>query len=92
MTEQQIQSKIIAFLEGKGFYVIKIITAGKAGEPDLVACSPVGGFLAIEVKTEKGKLAPLQAEKLKRIQACGGTSFVAYGYEDFLNKFRRTSV
>ena len=37
MTEQQIQKKRIAQLEGQGYYVIKLTVTNKNGIPDLIA-------------------------------------------------------
>ena len=48
MTEQQIQKKIIKYLEGKGCYVVNGIFS-KKGIPDLIGCYE-GIFFGIEVK------------------------------------------
>lgn len=37
-----------------------------SGTPDILACVR-GDFVAIEIKSEKGKLSPLQAYKLQKI-------------------------
>lgn len=84
--EDQQQYKIIKHLEGIGFEVIKIITANKAGNADIVACSTEGQFCKIEVKREKGPLAALQIAKLKRFWRKKAFCMVAYGYTDFKYK------
>ena len=44
-----------------------------AGVPDLIICLR-GRFIALEVKTEKGKLTMLQKSTLEKINAAGGTA------------------
>lgn len=85
--ESKIQKKIMDFLEGKGFHVIRNISPTKSGEADLVACAPDGKFWAIEVKTEKGKTSKLQEVKLEEIRKRGGIAFVAYGMENFKHNY-----
>lgn len=87
MVESKVQKKITDHLEGHGWLVIKIITANKPGWPDLVCIGPNGTIL-IEVKTERGKLSPLQVHRLEEISQVGGTAFVVYGWEDYLIKIQ----
>ena len=57
--ESKIQAKIINYYESKGYYVIKLIKTNKNGIPDLI-CLKDGKAFFVEVKSEKGKVAPLQ--------------------------------
>ena len=82
MRESVVQSKILALLKARGFWVIKVIAANKNGVPDIIACSPGGRFLAIEVKGPKGRLAPLQEYQLSAIRTCGGVAGVARSVSD----------
>lgn len=80
MTEQAIQRNIIKFLEkDKGAYVVKIVSATKAGVPDILCCIQ-GTFIGIEVKTPKTKnnTSALQDYNLDLIKAKGGLSMVAW--------------
>lgn len=88
MTEQDIQRKIIKYLESQGAYVVKVISASKSGVPDILFCYE-GVFCAIEVKTPttKGNVSKLQEYNLDRIRETGGHSTVAWSVdqaEDFL--------
>lgn len=78
MTEQQIQKKIVNYLEGQGCYVVKVISATKAGVPDILGCYK-GMFFGIEVKTPKTRhnVSKLQEYNLNKIHAAGGFSIVA---------------
>lgn len=83
MTEQKIQKQIIELLEARKFYVIKIQAASKAGIPDIIACSPEGRFIAIEVKTlnTRDNVSALQKYNLYKIRRTGGISMVAWSVD-----------
>ena len=55
MKEQAIQAKIIKWLEKEGYWTVKTIQCNKKGVPDILACSPEGRFVAIEVKAGRNK-------------------------------------
>ena len=78
MKEQGYQKKITTFLESKGAYVIKVISANRKGIPDIIACYK-GIFLAIEVKTpdKLNNTTKLQEFNLRKISEAGGYSLVA---------------
>jgi hypothetical protein len=71
MTEQQIQSKLIKELEGKGYYVIKLINTNKNGIPDLIAIPRDSDVEFYEVKKPKGRVSKLQEYRLKELGAHG---------------------
>lgn len=88
-TEQQIQKKIIKHLESRGCYIVKVISATKAGVPDIIGCYN-GQFIGIEVKTPatKTNVSKLQKYNLDIIEEAGGKSIVAWEVsqvEDFLD-------
>jgi len=89
MTEQQLQKKIIDYLQEKGYYVVKVVKANKAGVSDLLACVN-GRFVSIEVKVGKNKPTPLQLHNLEEVKKAGGVSFVAYTLDDVKNFFENT--
>ena len=70
-TEQQIQSKVIKYLESLGAYVVKVITANHSGVPDIHACIN-GRWISIEMKKPGEKPDPLQLFHLQMIQKAGG--------------------
>lgn len=87
-TEQQIQKKIIDYLKSQGCYIVKVISASKAGVPDIIGCYE-GVFFGIEVKTPgtRNNVSKLQEYNLDMIQEAGGHSTVAWNVEhveDFL--------
>ena len=82
MKEQDIQRKIIKWLESEGHYVVKVISASKAGVPDILCCVN-GYFVAIEVKTPttKTNVSELQKYNLEAVIKSGGYSLVAWELE-----------
>ena len=77
MSEQQLQKKILNYLKAKEYYAIKVITANRAGCPDILACIQ-GRFVGIEVKIGKNKTSALQDVHLKHINYAGGLGIVVY--------------
>jgi mevalonate kinase len=54
---------------------------GQAGIPDIIVCLN-GRFIALEVKTEKGKITVLQEVTLRKIRKAGGTAEVVRSVAD----------
>jgi len=82
MSEQQIQRKIIKYLESQGCYVVKVVNATKGGVPDIIGCYE-GVFFGIEVKTPKtaSNVSKLQEYNLDKIREADGHSLVAWEVE-----------
>ena len=76
MTEQAIQRAIIKYLKTIS-YVVKIISATKAGVLDVIVCYK-GRFIAFEVKTpdKKYNVSNLQQHNINEIIKNGGLAFV----------------
>lgn len=55
---------------------------GRKGVSDILGVLPMGRFLAIEVKTPKGKLSPDQAVFLEEVTSLGGLAFKAESVND----------
>lgn len=82
MSEQQIQKKIINYLESQGCYVVKVVSATRSGVPDILGCYE-GVFFGIEVKTPKtaSNVSKLQEYNLDKIREADGHSLVAWEVE-----------
>jgi hypothetical protein len=82
MKEQDVQKKIINYLESLGAWTVKTISTNKRGTPDVLACLN-GRFIAIEVKA-KGKMSavtPIQKYQLDLIDKSGGIAIAADSLE-----------
>jgi len=73
--ESKIQSEVIAIMEGKGFFVVKLIKTNKNGIPDLL-CMRKDEYFFIEVKSSKGKLSKIQEYRIKELQTFDIKTFV----------------
>ena len=85
MKEQDVQRKIIKYLESLGAWTVKTISTNKRGTPDVLACLD-GQFIAIEVKRE-GKLntvSPIQQFQLDKIVEAGGIAVAADSVEKII--------
>lgn len=57
---------------------------GTSGIPDIIVCID-GRFIALEVKTQKGKTTPLQNATIRKIHSSGGFAFVVRSVEEAKN-------
>ena len=82
--EKDVQKEITKYLEGEGFYVVKVIKANKSGVPDLLACGNDRKFYGIEVKDtgKKKNVTKLQLLHIQKINESGGVAFVADSVEN----------
>ena len=88
MSEQQLQKQIINYLESKGYYVVKVITANKSGVPDILFCKD-GRFHGLEVKAQgkKKNVTELQKHHIYMINASGGKALVSDSLEEIKEMF-----
>jgi len=77
--EQALQKKILNWLDKQGYWTVKVITCNKNGTNDILACSPTGRFISIEVKREGllHTVSKLQQYQIDRINEIGGVAFAA---------------
>lgn len=77
MLESHIQAKILKYLSDRA-YAVKIISASRAGVPDIICCYR-GIYIAIECKhpSRRRNISPLQEHNIKCILENGGRAIVA---------------
>lgn len=73
MKEKNFQTKVIKWFESIGGYVVNVWGGGyqRAGIPDLLICYK-GLFVALELKTETGRVHELQHYNIDAISKAGG--------------------
>ena len=102
MSESSIQRAILDYLalmenQGRCYFfrsgagVIKTeagnhFKTGKIGCPDVIMLTR-NGYVAIEVKTDKGKLSEAQLDAKTRIEALGGRYIIARSIDDVMVLF-----
>ena len=80
--ESAIQRQILEWLsQQESIAVIKLITANRAGFPDVLCCVN-GRFVSLEVKQEGGRVSPLQLRRIAEIREAGGCAEVVRSLED----------
>jgi Holliday junction resolvase len=91
-SEKLFENRVKKFLDDTGCWHIKYWAGAaytKTGIPDLLICCN-GYFVAVEVKSERGKPSELQLWTIEQIKSAGGRAFVLYpnGFEDFKTLIR----
>lgn len=76
--EKNYELKIRRYLDEVGTWHLKTYSNGvqRAGIPDILACVN-GYFVAIEVKSEVGRVSKLQTWNIQRIRQAGGVAVVS---------------
>ena len=87
MLERDIKNRIKRYL--KKINSVKIVSYyayiyGEPGTPDFIGCWD-GKCILIEVKNEKGKLSPLQEQRIKEWKNVGAIVIVARSVDDIKN-------
>ena len=83
ITEKELQTKIIADLNKRGWIVIKTIVLSKSGFPDVFAFKK-GRTIFFEIKAKNGVKSKLQQYRIEQLQAEGFTAEFVDDYEDYL--------
>jgi len=94
MSEQALQSKILRYLKKHGYKSIKTIMVSVKGTSDILACSPTGLYVAIEVKApgKMNTVSPLQKHFIKEINKRGGLAFATDNYKEFIKRINNGKV
>ena len=84
MLEKDIVNAILKVLRIRGYWAEKIHGGPyqRMGTPDIIACSPQGQFIGIEVKRPGKEPTPVQLRVIAEIREAGGIAFVATSVED----------
>lgn len=92
MSESKLQAKILKWLEAQGFWTVKTITSNKKGVPDILACSPEGRFVAIEVKYGANTASKLQEYNVRLIQERNGFAMVCWCLESLITQLKKEGI
>lgn len=94
MRERDIESRIREKITDWGGLFFKFVSPGNDGVPDRIAVLPDGQVWFLELKTDRGRLAPLQEWQIDRLWSRGANVSVIRGREeadDWLEE-RRTEL
>ena len=82
MLEKEVEAYLIKQVEGRGGKAYKFVSPAHRGVADRVVVFPKGQVWFVEVKTETGRLSPLQEAFRRDINNLGGNYVCLYGKKD----------
>ena len=81
MRETAVEKKLIEGAFRLGYWAPKFVSPGNDGVPDRILIGH-GRVIFIELKTDSGKLSPVQRSQIARLKKYGQTVRVLYGADD----------
>ena len=82
MLEKEIEKKLVEGVHKIGGRAYKFVSPGNDGVPDRILFGPSGRTILAELKTEDGRLSPMQRVQIKRLRRLGHDVRVLYGPKD----------
>lgn len=95
MREKDIEKILMTEVKKLGGRAYKWVSPGNDGVPDRIVILPNREPIFVELKTEKGRLSPLQAVQIDRLMSLGQHVEVLYGPDEvkrFLEKCKRSDA
>lgn len=81
MTEKEIEKILVSEVKKLGGRAYKWVSPGNDGVPDRIVILPGEVPYFVELKTDKGRLTPLQKVQIERLEKMGQRVFVAKGID-----------
>jgi hypothetical protein len=82
MKESAVEKKLLDGARKYGWLPMKFVSPGNDGVPDRILFGPSGRTILAELKTEDGRLSPMQRVQIKRLRRLGHDVRVLYGPKD----------
>lgn len=82
MREQEIEQKLREAVKRMGGRAYKFISPGNVGVPDRIVIMPGRQVIFVELKTEVGRLTPVQKAQIGYLERLGQDVRVLYGMDD----------
>lgn len=82
MREQEIEQKLREAVKRMGGRAYKFISPGNVGVPDRIVIMPGRPVIFVELKTEVGRLTPVQKAQIGYLERLGQDVRVLYGMDD----------
>lgn len=81
MLESAIEKALVKGIRDAGGWAIKLTSPGNSGVPDRLVLMPGGKVIFVEMKTDTGRLSPLQENTRRRLMNLGMDIRVLYGMQ-----------
>lgn len=79
MKEADLESRLVRGVKKLGGQAFKFVSPGNAGVPDRLVILPGGRIYFVELKTDRGRLSPMQGVQLKRLHDLGASVVIVRG-------------
>lgn len=86
MKESRIEARLTQGVKALGGIAYKFVSPGNVGVPDRLVILPGGKVIFVELKTDTGRLSPMQAHQIRELRRRDAEVWVVYG-EDSLKSF-----
>ena len=80
--EAQLQNNVIKLLTKEGWFCNKTIKMSKSGWPDVIAISPSGRHLWLEIKGPLGRVSEIQAWTMQQMWDRGVDAYVIHNLQE----------
>lgn len=80
MLEKEIERRMVQTVRERGGLCYKFVSPSNPGVPDRIIITPNGRVVFVELKTETGRLAKIQAWQLDEMRKRGADVRVAKGW------------
>lgn len=87
MLEREIEKILVSEVKALGGRAYKFTSPGNDGVPDRMVCLPGGRICFVELKSEVGRLTPLQRTQITRLRELGQRVFIIRGLEGLADWF-----
>ena len=84
--EKDVEARLVKAVRSLGGRAYKWVSPGNVGVPDRMVIWPGGDIEFVELKTEVGRVSPIQEVQIKRLRGLGCKFHVLYGDAD-VDKF-----
>lgn len=85
MLESRIEALLVRKIKQAGGWALKLVSPGNSGVPDRLVLLPGGRIFFVELKTDTGRLSPLQEFVHGRLRRLGMDVQVLYGRDQVLD-------
>lgn len=85
MLEKDIERRLVNGVRALGGRAYKFVSPGNIGVPDRLVVLPGGRVIFVELKTERGRLSPMQEIQLQNLAELGAAVGVLWGIDDVNN-------
>lgn len=89
MRESELERVLVQEVKKEGGKAYKWISPGNDGVPDRIVFFPGGELYFVELKTDTGRVRPVQMKQIGALQDLGQAAFVVRGIRGVIEFFRK---